>query len=139
MLMMSESVGAVISYAFNAWVCSLSLLFLPPSPSRLADTARLARTQFQIAFFPASASPAFTRGSSLIIAFCPLLALFTMGVRGLQVRTERRRARDREGVVEEEVEEKGGEMGEGKRPGTGTTVVGEVEREGEEDGKEVER
>ncbi|BGP10686.1 hypothetical protein JCM10049v2_006578 [Rhodotorula toruloides] len=87
--------------------------------------ARLARTQFQIAFFPASASPAFTRGSSLIIAFCPLLALFTMGVRGLQVRTERRRARDREGVVEEEVEEKGGEMGEGKRPGTGTTVVGE--------------
>ncbi|BGP34674.1 hypothetical protein JCM10296v2_006496 [Rhodotorula toruloides] len=94
----------VISYAFNAW--------------------------FQIAFFPASASPAFTRGSSLMIAFCPLLALFTVCVRGLQVRTERRRAFN---VVAEEAKEgKEEKDGEGKRSGTGTAVVGEGDTEGKE-------
>uniref|UniRef100_A0A0K3CAX8 BY PROTMAP: gi/647400189/emb/CDR45454.1/ RHTO0S11e00386g1_1 [Rhodosporidium toruloides] n=1 Tax=Rhodotorula toruloides TaxID=5286 RepID=A0A0K3CAX8_RHOTO len=98
----------VISYAFNAW--------------------------FQIAFFPASSAPRFTRGSSLMIAFCPLLAVFTGVVRGLQVRTERRRALNV--VVEEGKEEKAEEKeGEGKRPGTGTTVVGD----GEGEGKDMER
>lgn len=70
-----------------------------------------------------------------MIAFCPLLAVFTVCVRGLQVRTERRRALH---LTEEEGEEKGAEgKGEGKRPGTGTTVVGEGDAEGE--GKELER
>ncbi|GAA5989026.1 hypothetical protein JCM10908_006277 [Rhodotorula pacifica] len=54
----------VASYAFNAW--------------------------FQVVFFKASYAPNFQQGSSLMIAFCPLLIIFTCIARYFQVRNQRR-------------------------------------------------
>ncbi|GAA5968534.1 hypothetical protein JCM8115_004207 [Rhodotorula mucilaginosa] len=58
----------VASYAFNAW--------------------------FQVVFFKASYAPQFQQGSSLMIAFCPLLVVFTCIARYLQVRDQRRSSGD---------------------------------------------
>ncbi|POY76236.1 hypothetical protein BMF94_0431 [Rhodotorula taiwanensis] len=58
----------VASYAFNAW--------------------------FQVVFFKASYAPKFQKGSSLIIAFCVLLAIFTCTARFFQLRDERRAPRE---------------------------------------------
>ncbi|GAA6023208.1 hypothetical protein JCM8202_001028 [Rhodotorula sphaerocarpa] len=52
------------SYAFNSW--------------------------FQVVFFKASDAPKFQKGSSLILAFCVLLVLFTSLARALQIRNQRR-------------------------------------------------
>ena len=53
-------------------------------------TLSFALLQFQVVFFKASYAPQFQQGSSLVIAFCPLLVLFTCIARYLQVRDQRR-------------------------------------------------
>lgn len=50
--------------------------------------------QFQVVFFKASYAPKFQKGSSLIIAFCVLLAIFTCTARFFQLRDERRAPRE---------------------------------------------
>ncbi|GJN93683.1 hypothetical protein Rhopal_006740-T1 [Rhodotorula paludigena] len=56
----------VLCYAFNAW--------------------------FQVEYWKASSTPAFTQGSSLMLAFVPLMLVFTGAARFLQVRDQRRSA-----------------------------------------------
>ncbi|BGP42762.1 hypothetical protein JCM10450v2_006873 [Rhodotorula kratochvilovae] len=111
----------VMSYAFNAW--------------------------FQVVFFKASSAPAFTQGSSLMLAFVPLMCIFTLSARYLQRRDQRRGLRGGAGA-EETIEEKGelpARGGRRTRPGTATTeatlagVSDEKGGGGDEAGAEEER
>ncbi|GAA6050965.1 hypothetical protein JCM3770_005346 [Rhodotorula araucariae] len=92
----------VMSYAFNAW--------------------------FQVVFFKASSAPAFTQGSSLILAFVPLMAIFTCAARYLQLRDQRStlcsgagEKRESPPVEGEGDADAGSVRGWRTRPGTATT------------------
>lgn len=74
------------SYAFNSWVRS----YYPTSTTLDAPLISVDIPQFQVVFFKASDAPKFQKGSSLILAFCVLLVLFTTLARYLQVRDQSR-------------------------------------------------
>lgn len=72
------------SYAFNSWVRT----YRWHQAFRETPLTCLDSPQFQVVFFKASDAPKFQKGSSLILAFCVLLVLFTTLARYLQVRDQ---------------------------------------------------